>query len=286
MSMQQQQQQHQQHQTSIQQSQTTEPTSANSSPAKKLSKKQQRELISAEGGGGESAEVGKKAARKLKPKKKSGERVANDRNAISTENNEGTTPGVNGEAPSGIGGLSASTQANIDSTIDDLMKQYQIKKSKKVKGKKKAAATEDLEEGDDEDDGDEADEDETEPDEYEMTGNNSNAEQEESVVRKTTPRRNVKKTLKHLKELDSGDEEFNIEAVEIDSANESAQAEKKAKRRYGKKKLNDSENASASLTEDPNAPPAPILAPKADLGDRFKVSFSREIEGREREKES
>jgi hypothetical protein len=245
--------------------------SSNTTPTKKLTKKQLRELQQSSGEGVENGETtpGKTAKpRKLKPKSQKISALP----AGGDEEEENETGEGNEDSSSKAGEtLSASTHANIEATIDDLMKQYITdsppgddnsgsEKKKKKAGKKLTKKKKKKADGDEDADADDQDNEDEKDESFNIA--------EVEGTRKTA-RRSVKKNLR-LQEADSNDE-FEVQANEID-------VDKTKKRKFGKKKSDLNETggeAGAEVgTTSVDEAPKPILAPKPELGERFKAVMS------------
>lgn len=114
-------------QENLQQQQVTQ--TAKPTPAKKLTKKQLKKLEAGEELTADDLTPKKKAAkpRKIQPKPKEG--LDNSVDSSSSQV-EGLAAGDDLDSKP----MPESTQANIDATLDDLMKQYKLKGKKKKKG--------------------------------------------------------------------------------------------------------------------------------------------------------
>lgn len=218
-------------------------------PVKKLTKKQLREMQQT--GMEVDPDSATKKQRKIKPKQKS-----------SADNSM-----VEGAAADGSNG--PNNNAHIESTIDDLMKQYNIGSKKKTAGKKKKK----IKDLDDEDDGDSGSESETGDDEGDADYNEDEDKSEnqvegEKVAKKRGPKRGQKKSK--AVENDSFDEE--LAAMIEKSANEE---EPRKKRKYTKKKAKDTGEDASELdntvaAETPGDSSEQPVVQTPDLGDRFK----------------
>jgi hypothetical protein len=269
---------------------TTTSTSTSTTPTKKLTKKQLRELqqqqldnsVTGEGSDTNIATPTKGGkGRKLKPKQQKISALSGGTGDDSTNGNDLDEDGApaddeNSNTEEG-GGLSASTHANIEATIDDLMKQYidsptnqndanndeaddsakKKKKKKKAGGKKKTDVNPDNDNENDE------------------TAEHDESFNEITTATRKTARRSVKK---NLRDADSNDE-FEVQPDDLNNDSIDKAVKKQSRGKPGKKKtgeLGSEETAAVSgeATVDDLATPKPILAPKAELGERFKAVMS------------
>jgi hypothetical protein len=218
-------------------------TSAVTPTGKKLTKKQLQKLAN-----GESLEsILKKTPtqRKLKPKKSSLESSLNESANQQTESSEANGNSTNNQ-------VSATTQSNIDATIDDFMKQYKMKSKKpKEDGADETDSNDSDSSNDNEQEENEESNNKNDPAFCDTNNsfNESDQEMNENDTSKTKRIKNKKissekklgkKVTKKIRDLDSINAENNTSIMTGDEMNNDSVIESvnvKKKRRYNKKKL-------------------------------------------------
>ncbi len=237
------------------------------SPAKKLTKKQLKKLEAGEELTAEDLTPKKKTPKQRKLQPKTSAKDAGLNNSVDSSSSQ--TELVNPEKQMDAEGSNScsrpmpdSTQANIDATLDDLMKQYKLKGKKGKKGEVSSDDESAVEEGD------------------EST--------EQSPAKKGTKSR--PKKPKKRTEDDSFDEFLAANAQEEDPALK--------KRRYSKKKANEPVEqgvqvaAEVAVADDIvchlKAPVLPMIVQKATSGRRKNLNLAKLMKknGRKRKKKT